>query len=189
MTDKLVIHYENVGSFPDNRQQLIDQLTESGFLGQQFAQHAVDGFVAGPAFLQFISFIGCSPTLYTNIDDRNKAGFCYIEVSPISNTIQLIGGNNIRTFLCPKCSYRQKNAADIIPGLTTTGSSDIWSCSNCAKQIATHDLDLQQQGGFGRFYIAIHGIGEGLALPADQLMQKLVQITGETWRFFYYHGD
>ena len=182
MSEKLILHYHQPDNYPDDSQALVNQLTDIGFLGGKYNKFGKGHFLAGPEFLQYISFIGCSPTLYTKPEEQDKPGFCHIEISDISPEISFLGGDNANRFWCPHCQHKHADTAII----ARINPATVWRCPECGDSTPAIKLNFREQGGFGRFYIGIWGIGEGLALPSDQLMNQLTSFTGENWRYFYF---
>jgi len=182
MPEKLILHYCQPEHRPDDVQALVEQLTNIGFLGDKYNKFDQGHFLAGPEFLQYISFIGCSPTVYTKPEDQDNAGFCHVEISGISPEPGFLGGDHVNKFWCPHCRYKHADAGII----ARINPATVWHCPECGESTATIELNFREYGGFGRFYIGVWGIGEGLALPSDRLMDKLATFTGENWRYFYF---
>ena len=184
MPEKLILHYRDPGASPADPQWLEQQLRAIGFLGERYNQAGDNQFLTGPDFLQYISFIGCSPTIYTTLNEAGRPGFCHMEISTVSQQTRFLGANNIRYFYCPHCRHKAKEPT-FRHMQDLDGPDNLWKCPDCGNDIPVYELDLREQGGFGRFYIAIWGIGEGLAIPSDKLLAELERITEKSWRFFY----
>ena len=159
-------------------------LHELGLMSIRSTGRDTDSYLCGESFAQMITFMGCSPHLVFEPPADGSDQYCHIRLHHFSE-ITLLTGQQTAPPRCPACRFRisdWRNMADDWRSETPTSS---WQCPNCKKKSAAYELDWRQSGGAGRVFIEIRNIFPGEAVPVDQLMAKLEEISGEKWRYFY----
>jgi len=152
-------------------------LSNIALLGENFADKQ---FYAGEAFINLLSFLGCSPNI--NLSPVDGDNFCYIEINSIAGEARILGHTNSVIPRCPDCKHKLKDWQSI--NNYQYASTSI-NCPECNALLKMPDLKWRQEGGYGRFYIAITNIHPHEAVPSEKLIQTLEQTTGFKWHYFY----
>lgn len=187
MTDHLlVLHSTDPLDAPD-RATLIRVLRAEGLLGEPVDVRQETHYLAGERFLQGITFLGCSPTLYRGDGAGPSAN--HIQVSPLLAQPVYLGGDNTKPPACPHCRRREPDWRAMLAAWQQAGMQARHHCPQCGQSSAVHTWNWREYGGFGRLYLAIWGITEGIAVPADGLLASLANISHHPWRYFYFAGQ
>lgn len=150
-------------------------------IGPSFELDGRMHFRTGPAFLDHISFLGCSPAIeleppsHHAMDSARAGLFCHLRLHAVSNQPRV----RIQAGRYPRCRHCK---ADMdIEALHPTQLT----CRGCGRVLSPAQLNWRQSGGFARFYLDIWGIHPAEAVPGDQLLDRLAKTTGGRWDFFY----
>ncbi len=171
------------------RPALLYTLEKLEVIGGQFQIDARTHFSAGPAFLDHISFLGCSPTIELDAPAEQaeqaeaaaRAGqFCHLQLHDITRVPRL----RIKPGQQPHCRQCRKNIdpETLISQFTTTPTL---SCPGCGRQLDLERLNWRQSGAIARIFLDIWGIHSAEAVPGDRLLHELGRTTGGRWDFFY----
>jgi hypothetical protein len=172
----LILH-PTPSSPPITHVELVARLTEIHFLGMPVT-HGKEQFYPGDHFLQWITYLGCSPAI--PLDHSDPQLNCTIQLFGPYEVPQLISGSNTRPPRCPHCRYdfmdwqTQFNKATLYPII----------CPGCGKPLLSHELNWRQQGGIGRQFLAISHVFPGEAVPVSDLF-RVMKIEGGEWEYCY----
>ncbi len=180
---KLILHPLAADAAPASDAGLVQALGEFGLLGATFELDGRSHFQTGSAFLDHISFLGCSPAIELEppASDREavarSGGFCHLSLTPTTPVARL----RLRGGYAPRCRHcRADINLDEIPlhdgGLT---------CSDCGHHTMTAQLNWRQAGAYARIFLEIWGIHPHEAVPGDGVLDYLTTFTGFDWGFFY----
>jgi hypothetical protein len=161
---------------PPERLELERRLREIGFLGSAID---TERFLVGERFMQWVSFMGCSPWLRLAPTEDDNEPFTHIRFQGPLKQPLLRYGNNTRPPRCPHCRRRIDEWESRLP--TREGP---YPCPHCGETTRLDDLVWSNDAGHGRFFIEVWEIFPGEAVPVEGLMQRLRQEGGE-WRYFY----
>lgn len=173
-----------------NKEQLIEKLTNDGFLGDFFCvnydgQEEQTGYFIGDNFLKLITFLGCSPHLAValpkEISDWNH--FCHIELQQFQSP-KFFKGLNRPKCSCSQCKSRLTLKLSDLDSWTP-GSMKM-TCSKCQYVERVEELNWRHSAGFGAFFIVVHSVYPSEAIPTEQLMMLLKQNSLNQWDYFYY---
>lgn len=182
---KLVLYPTDADAAPV-RTSLLRALQDLEFIGPSFELDDRAHHYTGPAFLDHISFLGCSPAIELDaptgpIEPAARTGqFCHVQLHEVTRLPRL----RIRTGRQPRCRQcrididPQPLLAQITSGLEST-------CPGCGRQAAAERLNWRQSGAIARIFLDIWGIQGSEAVPGDVLLQRLGRTTGSRWDFFY----
>lgn len=81
---------------------LIARLSDLGFVGAGYGE-TPGVYLAGPRFLQLITFLGCSPHLQLEPPADGSEDFCHIRLRGPFRTARLLSAGNTRPPRCPGC--------------------------------------------------------------------------------------
>ena len=180
---KLILHPVVADAAPASEPGLISALGEIGLLGTPFELDGRSHFQTGPAFLDHISFLGCSPSIELEPPAHaleaaaRCGGFCHLSLQSTTAAPQL----RLRNGHGPRC---RKCRADIDPALIPLQHGSM-TCPQCGRVTTTAHLNWRQAGAYARIFLEIWGIHAHEAVPSDGLLDHLATITGFDWGFFY----
>lgn len=168
------------------RPALLHTLEKLDFIGTHFLLDERPHYHAGPAFLDHISFLGCSPAIELEApaqlaEAAARAGrFCHLQLHEATKLPRL----RIRPGQRPRC---RQCRTDIEPEYLLSPSSPpvALNCPGCRRQIEPERLNWRQSGAIARIFLDIWGIHSAEAVPSDLLLQQLGHTTGGRWDFFY----
>lgn len=174
----LVLYPQNAGFCLPEKSSLFHELAKIGLLDTdiQGLNHA---WYAGPRFLELITFLGCSPHVVF-APEKQGGAFTYIEMPDAFDMPRLISGMNVKTPKCPGC--RQAHVAwqewlDEPQG--------VQRCEHCGAELSVKIMNWRQSACLARQLIIIHEVFEGEAVPGDELLRVLHNITGTEWDYCY----
>ncbi|MBU1192538.1 MAG: hypothetical protein KKE76_12590 [Gammaproteobacteria bacterium] len=161
-------------------------LEKLNFISTQFQLDGQSHYHTGPAFLDHISFLGCSPAiaLEAPTQDAESAArtgrFCHLHLHEATKLPRL----RIRPGQRPRC---RQCRTDIEPEslLSLNSASVTLNCPGCRREIEPERLNWRQSGAIARIFLDIWGIHNGEAVPGDLLLQQLGHTTSGRWDFFY----
>lgn len=184
-THRLLLHSSDPHATLDRPAQLLSKLKHIGFLGSEFMLDNEVHYYAGERFMGLISFLGCSPTLAIQPEDEHSGtDLCHIALSDNFSDTRFLGCDNTKIPRCPHCRTRIDDWRNLLKQWHDSAVA-VWRCPNCTQTGDISGLDWREYAGVGRFYLEIWGIGEGLAVPSDELLSCLHQLHGKPWRYFY----
>lgn len=163
---------------------LIELLRRQGLLAESFKFKDQTHYRPGEHFLELITFLGCSPVVSLGEPGLTGDDFCHIALTPEYDSTQFIHGSNIKPPRCPTCRHTHQHWQGII-ALWQQGRMN--TCPQCGNHSQAHELKWRQCAGFLRQGMIVWGIFEGEAVPSEQLLELLEQITGQRWSYFYRH--
>lgn len=143
-----------------------------------------NSFLCGEKFSQLITFMGCSPHLVFEPPEDGGDKYCHVILHQ-HDTIQLLTGQQTAPPRCPSCRHRISDWKQYQQQWHEHTSSETWSCPACGSVSYPWQLDWRQSGGAGKIVIEIKNIFPGEAVPVDQLLAQLKNISKEKWRYFY----
>ena len=157
--------------------ELIARLTEVQFLDKPVI-HGKQQFYPGDRFLQWITYLGCSPAIPLEQNDPQQN--CTIQLFGPYQAPQLISGSNTRPPRCPHCRH------DFINWQTQFNKENPYPiiCPACGKPLLAHQLNWRQQGGISRQFLTISHVFPGEAVPVSDLL-RVLEILGGKWEYCY----
>lgn len=166
--------------FEDER-SIIDELRRIGFINNEI--NVVDNhhcFDFGENFLHQITFLGCSPTLYSD-DPASQDVFISIILHP---AIAFAYSSETPPPRCPHCHKTDKNWKQYLKNWQQ--QADIKeTCPNCEQPFHFTEMIWKKNGGYGKLLIQIHGVQEQLAIPNPSLLDTLAAFTDSKWNYFF----
>ncbi|MCU0934638.1 MAG: CpXC domain-containing protein [Gammaproteobacteria bacterium] len=185
----LVLHPEDPTVQPSSWQALGEALIAVGLAGPELPCADGPRLLAGPRFLDLLTFLGCSPYVEvvppTGVADpcQALARFCHLRVAPFSAEPSLRRSRQGPAPRCPRCRAPVEGEPTDLGAAVRTGTD--WVCPHCGRASPTHALDWRQSAGAGQAFLEVWGIHPGEAVPGDELLAALAQLTGGPWRWFY----
>ncbi len=174
-TGRLVLTPRDPYFAPENPQALFDALRDLGLIASPL--EANQGYRLGEAFMQLITFLGCSPFIRLEADESGEA-FCHLRVEGPHAEPRLLTGKNS---LPPRCDACRKCIND-----WQSQPAQLAECPHCGHRQDPVSYDFKQSAGCGRFLLKIENIFPQEAIPSSRLLDTLQQTcNGAPWHYFY----
>ncbi|MEJ2344468.1 MAG: hypothetical protein P8076_15760 [Gammaproteobacteria bacterium] len=189
---QLVLHAGDPHWAPDAVGLVAEALADLGLLGDAFVHADAVHYRPGPAFLDAVMFLGCSPAIALEPDGAagaaggaDPAAFCNTRLGPVSSAVQFRRGCGDIPPRCPRCRARVPDWQPLIDAWRRDPDGYRWICPDCGHARSPVDLHWRHDAGFGRFFVEIWGIHPHEAVPSERLLATLTAIGGGSWRYFY----
>lgn len=163
---------------PSDLQALLKRLSDTGLIGTPLPQPS-NGFLAGPRFLQRITFLGCSPNLPLPGNSESARATCTVQLLGPYPAERLITDHNCRPPRCHGCGHSFREWRDRI-----TQADWQVDCPECKQAAEWPELNWRQTAGAARLFIAISQVFPGEAVPTGGLLETLREGSGD-WAYFY----
>jgi hypothetical protein len=163
--------------YPESRFVIVDtkelkeQLKSQQFIGTKISKNR---YSTGDKFLSLLTFMGCSPDI--ELEPQDDKPFCYIEIESSEST-RFISGVNTKPAPCPKC----RSAIKTIP----KPDDGILRCPYCDFLIEVSKLNWRKSALLANSCIVIGNIYELEAVPNDELLLSLENLTSIKWKAAY----
>jgi hypothetical protein len=172
-----------LGSAPPQRDALLSRLGDSGLIGDPYAP-VPDAWLAGPGFLQQISFLGCSPHLRLEPPAEGGSDFCHVRLRGPYRPARLLSAGSSRPPRCPACGSGVKSWRPMEAAWSVGRCDSRVTCENCGERAGPERLHWRRSAGFGTLFVEIWGVYPEEAIPQQSLLQLLGGNEG-CWRYFY----
>jgi len=176
---RLILHPRDYEYIPDNRVAILQQLETVNFINQSIINSGLH--LAGDDFSNLLTFLGCSPEI--NLSPEDGDNFCSIAVSEVHENSILLGYTSTSVPRCPECNHKIRDWKQHFHHWKK--GEYIYTCSECQANTSVTKLKWRQEGGYGRFCIAINHIHPHEAVPAEKLLNALQQVSHTEWTYFY----
>lgn len=130
---------------------LIARLSDLGFVGAGYGE-TPGVYLAGPRFLQLITFLGCSPHLQLEPPADGSEDFCHIRLRGPFRTARLLSAGNTRPPRCPGCGKGLTNWRQLESLWAKGGSGSEIGCAACGRSANPAELDWRRKAGFGTLF-------------------------------------
>lgn len=132
-------------------------------------------FQTGQQLMEYINFLGCSPTLtFAEIDTT-----FYLHTF---NTLTAMGGDSIETIRYPSCKHPVHEAVSL---LKNYAQKKLWQCPLCGAQGEVDQINWRKTAGISTLFIEISPIFPKEAIPTEKLLHLLQHFSQSDWRWFY----
>lgn len=160
---------------------LIQALTDLKFIDHELAPAKnYRCFEMGDDFLHQITFLGCSPTLFSS---DNQTDDTFISIGQHEH---IVFGNSsgIPPARCPHCRKTNKSWPQYLERWKHHPQTKE-QCPDCDKSFNFSEMKWKRNGGYGKLLIQIHGVQEQLAVPNQSFIDALQSITQTNWEYFF----
>lgn len=158
---------------------IIETLESSSFIGSRISER---DHLVGDKFLNYMTFVGCSPYVRLEPTTEGTGEFCHISILGPFQTPRLFVARNHTRPRCPRCKHRPTDWKARLPQWQVNPAQE-WLCENCNISLSPISLDWRQYGAWGRVLVEIHHIYPGEAIPAESILESLQNTTGNSWLF------
>ena len=155
---------------------------EIGLTGEALEGHAVPRYFLGDRFYQWVTFMGCAPSLKLAPDDAADEKFCHIRFTR-HNEPQFQYLRPAVKGRCPACTKPGLTAASFMQQKLLQQTT--WTCPHCQYTCSPLALNWKNEAGVGRFFIELMDVHPHEAIPVDGLLHRLAEMTGTRWQYFY----
>lgn len=180
---QLLFHSTDPQWCPAPPDSLRECLSSMQLLGDPVSSDSERHYLIGPAFLQYISFMGCAPAV--QFAPQEGAEFIHWYVSPCLATPRWVIDLQQALPRCPQCRGRIRHWREQVDiNLVNTVSTPV-SCPHCQHTHLLEQLDWRHGAGLARQFVSVMNIYPKEALPTDALLTALQHHTGTAWSYFY----
>ncbi|GAB6043396.1 hypothetical protein [Endothiovibrio diazotrophicus] len=189
---KLILHPKNPAAEPPAGDALLDHLHRAGVIGAPFPFRGAEHHLPGEAFMRAVTFLGCSPAVLfeppaADAERGDGGDFCHLELrGPYAET-RFLGEEGVKRPRCPRC----RGWIDDWQAALAAWQADVGyrhPCPHCGEPIEPPAMKWRHSAGFGRLALAVWGVFEGEAVPSEELLRTLREISGGDWEYFYTYG-
>lgn len=180
----LLLYPRDPDYVPDDPAELVSVLQAAGLFGEPISDLPGERYQAGAAFLQHISFLGCSPAVEFEPQQPGDETFCHVGIRH-SERLQFRGGPQQVHVHCRQCRHRENDWNTIIDGWQADPEHYRYTCPQCATESVATDLNWRKTGAFARLFIELFNIYPHEAVPTDGIMKRLREATGVEWKYIY----
>ena len=168
MNKSALVIYPNSSQMVCDEIKLTEHLMSMQFLGKPLAGSTFQG---GKHFLNYISFIGCSPVVELNhsIDEQHPNAI-YIELKFSSEAMFF----HRKKYIVPNCPHCEQQ-------IILNQFSIKQPCQFCDAPLDLGQLDWKRRAFFSSSVIFIQGIFENEAIPDSIFLDALQEITHLPW--------
>lgn len=172
-----------------DRQRISDigrLLRERGFAGTPLGD---DGYyTTGDKFLDFVTFVGCSPSLKLDPDGGDRPGsdrFVHLQLLGADLPALQIG-NRPRAPLCPSCRKPLAGWRHVgSHGQAHSSGPTVLRCEDCGAVWPPDKVRWRDGAVFTASHLAVLGVYPGEALPTPLLLQLLRHASQCDWYALY----
>ncbi len=163
----------------DDLPAFIHALQTTGLIAEKFeTQQTCQHYFTGEKYLDYIAYMGCAPSVQFEASN-DKENFCFIKIHQHSMAQLVHSQKQARAPHCPRCNKPVKNWLD----KKTTSSIHCDSCNNTSD---IERFNWRKMAGYAQLFIEITDIFPREAIPQQSLLDKLSNISGVDWQYFYY---
>ncbi len=183
MTPRLLCHPATHTLPDDLPDRVLALLRARRLLGEPLPLAGETRHLCGPALLEEVTFLGCSPHIELDPPAGESpasaalAGrFCHWRLTPLYPEPRLR--------LDPQASPRCPACGTSLPSPTLDGAGRL-RCPVCGHDSPPEAWRWKQRGACARFFLELVGVHAGEAVPGEALLAGLAELTGGRWDFAF----
>jgi hypothetical protein len=182
---RLVIVPRDKDYAPENHQAIVRALAELEFIGGSYPGNQGERrFLIGERFLNYLTFLGCSPAIEIAPPADDGEDFCHVVISPIHEQVQFCADAAGKGPRCPHCRYEERDWQSLARQYQAQAQQE-YVCPRCQQMTPITELNWHKSAVMARVFISIFSVFPNEAVLADKVLQQLEQATGTGWRYFY----
>jgi len=182
---KLVLHPQDANFSLTSWAGLITRMREVEILDKPLTKKQQNRFLVGERFLQYMTFMGCSPSVELTPPADGSLDFSHFHFSEIYPESQFRCASQNVFARCPHCRKRINSWTQAVSTWSKDPSAVNFNCDKCAEQVSLYQLGWRHTAGFARMFIDIVSIYPQEVIPTDQFFSFLESQTKVQWDYFY----
>lgn len=182
---KLVLHPQDTKFGPKTWQNIQLKLRACGFIGTSLPGYE-SRFLSGDHFLQYISFMGCSPAIEFEPPEDGSLDFCHIQFSDLDDSQPRFRHHSQGVMArCPECGRRLEPGLTLVDNFLKNPSQETFRCESCEFSGSVGVINWRQRGGLARVFVDVYSVYPQEGIPTEPLLKLLQDDTGVPWTYFY----
>ena len=182
---RLVLHPDDIYFSLSEWQPIVEALQDVQFIGDPLVGQNGRRYLAGEHFLNFITFMGCSPYIAFEPPPDGSEDFCHLRFSNIYTHPEFRCASRNVFARCPRCGKRIQQWEAAITQWRENPASSVMHCDKCNAGISLYELGWRHGAGFARMFIDIYSIYPQEGIPTEPLLDLLEKVCGVRWGYFY----
>lgn len=181
--NRLLLYAKESGFAGEVTTAIREALTASGFISSMLGediQTEFQDFYTGDRFIDYLTFLGCSPAIALSPEDGES--FCFIRLTQPAAQDVLYYGNNTRAPHCRRCKQAKENWQEI-----ERNKDDF--CHQCGADEWHKNLVWRRTGALSRLTVEVMHIYPHEAVPSPLLLDILKQASEVEWAYAYLQKD
>ncbi|MET0091597.1 MAG: hypothetical protein ABW068_16540 [Candidatus Thiodiazotropha sp.] len=163
---------------------LIERLQDIGLIDQPRVNRP-NHYLLGDNFMQWISFMGCSPFIRMEPGQDNEP-FCQLIVDVPTPRPKLLTGRNTTPPRCANCRKRLTDWRNTFASWERESTGWLAKCPHCGQTQDPATYDFRQTAGCGRLFLFIDNIFPQEAIPTAGLLDHLQAVSeNQPWHYFF----
>jgi hypothetical protein len=182
---RLVLHPLDIRYASSSWAPTIEVLQGAGFLGKPWSKTIERRYLAGDQFLNYITFMGCSPYIAFEPPPDGSLDFCHVRFSEIYAEPRFRCASSNVFARCPQCSKRIHHWEAAISSWREDPASSTLRCDKCGAEVSVYLLGWRHTAGFSRMFMDIYSVFPQEGVPNEALLDLLEKASGVRWGYFY----
>lgn len=182
--DGLITHLREVDFLGERLGEQLDEPLNNS-LDKPHNKEMQNRFLVGERFLQYITFMGCSPSVELTPPTDGSLDSCHIHFSEITPESHFRSASQSVFARCPQCRKRISNWEQAVSKWSKDSSAVNFNCDKCAEQVSLHQLSWRHTAGIARLFIDVYSIYPQEGIPTDPFLSLLETETGTQWDYFF----
>lgn len=182
---QLVLYCADLDFYPADINHFINQCQQLGLLAGPAGSQQSDHFLLGERFMQYVSFVGCSPYLKLAPESDHDDNYSQAVIPLLKPDISFFSTKPLPLPRCLHCKKPLSRISEALDRWEEDKKSVTVECSSCQKTSELYELDWRRNAAFSRFYLAFSHIYPKEAIPGDGLIDWLRQYSRREWQYCY----
>ena len=182
---RLVMYPDDNTFIPQGRDDIQQVLKEIEFIGDTLPSNDDRlRFLIGEQFLNFVTFLGCSPAIEIEPLADGDEDFCHVHISPLYQQLEFVADAAGKGPRCPQCRHEEKNWQNLVENWQVDSSLQ-YQCPECQQVTDVLKLNWKKSAVAAHVFIEVYSVFPNEAVLADKVLSVLGKATGVTWKYFY----
>jgi hypothetical protein len=194
--NKMILYPKNPHALLGGMNRFLNGLMDIGLINEEFEYYREKNcFRQGKKFLELIKFLEVRKSILVDkthpLEDHyavDNSTTCFVQAKDFGNDLEILGVMNSYTNppVCPSCGNKIIDFSTVISEWYENKNLFLWTCKQCNSKMHIYDLDWKQGLGFAHYCLDIWHIHFQEAVPSEEFLKSLYDITGQTWIYFYF---
>jgi len=172
----LFLHPAQADFSIENSALFVSQLQNIGLIAKELTKEK-NTFYTGERYLDFIAYMGCSPTIQFEASDSCE-DFCHVRIHSYNTKKLIVSQIQRRAPHCPCCNKPVKNWLD-------TKTEETITCTLCNNTSNIEQFNWRKMAGYAHVFIEVTDIFPKEAIPQQVLLDELNKACKTEWSYFY----